>query len=114
MKDNDYYRMLNLKRELKELKERKVKFVIWRLTTNQKEYIEEELGYKVIPNLYEVRTRPFKNISDLKNYKLKDIHFANKKGKKTIVLSLKDSDMEDFKLNNIKFRPVKFKIILIS
>ena len=114
MKDNDYYRMLNLKRKLKDLKDRKVKFVIWKLTTSQKEYIEEELGYEVIPNLYEVRTRPFKNIANLRNYKLKDLHFANKQGKKTVVLSLKDSDMKEFQENNIKFKPVKFKIILIS
>lgn len=112
MKDRDY-RLCQTKNKLKQLKERRVKSVIWRLSRQQKEYIQG-LGYDVIPYLYEIQTKTFKNLSCIKNNKLKDIHYSNKKGKRTIVLKLNKKDMKDFDEYAVRFRPIKFKIVLIS
>lgn len=108
--DSQLYRTKN---KLRELKERRVKVVTWKLTKTQKEYIED-LGYKVTPYLYEVRTKTLKNLHNVKNHTLKEIHYSSKKGKKTIVLKLKQDDMEVLDEYHIKFYPVKFKIQLVS
>lgn len=111
MKNKDY-RLVQLKYKLKEQKNYKVKYVIWRLTSQQKSYIES-LGYKVTPYLYEIRTRTFKNLSKINNNNLKQLHYSCKRGKKTIVLSLNSDDIEIFKEYKISFRPIKYKILLI-
>ena len=112
MKDKDY-RFLQTKYKLRELKNRRVKDVTWRLTREQREYIER-LGYKIVPCLYEVKTRTFTNISNIKNSKLKELHYSYKKGKKAIVLNLNNQDIKALEDYSVKFRPIKFKIILIS
>lgn len=112
MKNSDY-RLAKIKHKLKELKNRRVKSVQWRLTKQQNEYIQG-LGYKVIPYLYEVKTRTFINFSNIKNNKLKEIHYSCKKGKKAIVLKLNEGDIKILEEYGISFRPIKFKIILIS
>ena len=103
-----------LKYKLKELKNRRVKSVTWKLTNKEREYIEEKLGYEVIPYLYEIRTKTFNDFSTITNSKLKEIHYSNKRGKKTIVTSLKHQDMQVLEEYNIKPRPIKFKIVLTS
>lgn len=112
MRDKDY-RLSQTKYKLRNLKERRVKCVIWRLTRQQKEYIQG-LGYEVIPYLYEVQTKSFKNISCIKNSKLKELHYSFKKGKKAIVMKLNKQDINTFGEYSVKFRPIKFKIELIS
>ena len=112
MKSKDY-ELSQLKYKLIKLKERRVKSVIWRLTNQQRDYIEN-LGYEVIPYLYEVKTKTFQNFSNINNCKLKELHYSNKKGKKTVVLMLKHKDMKDFEAYSVKFRPIKFKIYLTS
>lgn len=109
---NKEYQLSQTKHKLKQLKERRVKFIIWRLSVEQKEYIER-LGYKVVPYLYEVKTRTFKNIFDIHNQVLREMHYSNKKGKKTMVLRLKKEDMKALEEYNIKFHPIKFKIFLV-
>lgn len=109
--NNKDYRLSQTKHKLKQLKERRVKFVIWKLTVEQKEYIES-LGYKVVPYLYEVQTKMLKNFATVHNSKLKEIHYAYKKGKRTMVLKLNKEDMRALEDKFIKFRPIKFKIIL--
>lgn len=110
---NEEYKLNQMKYKLRELKERRVKIVIWKLTREEREYIEE-LGYEVIPYLYEISTKTFKNLYEIKDSRIRDIHYSSKQGKKTIILRLKKKDMEVLKDFNIKFRPVKFKIRLVS
>lgn len=112
MKNKDY-RLAQTKYKLKELKQHRVKSVVWRLTRQQKVFIQQ-LGYEVIPYLYEVKTKTFMNLSSIKNSKLKEIHYSCKKGKKAIVLKLNKEDMKILEEYAVKFRPIKFKIILIS
>lgn len=111
--NKDDSRLYKTKNELIQLKERRVKVVTWKLTKKQKEYIEN-LGYKVIPYLYVVRTKTLKNLYSVNNNMLKEIHYSSKQGKKTIVLMLKKDDMEVLDEYHIKFYPVKFKIHLVS
>lgn len=111
-KDNQQFSQIKYK--LDKLKRRRVKSVTWKLTNKQREYIEEKLGYEVIPFLYEIKTKTFSDFSSLTNSKLKEIHCSNKRGKKTIVTSLKHKDMQALEENNVKVRPVKFKIVLTS
>lgn len=110
MKDRDY-RLCKTKHKLRQLKERRVKSVIWKLTKQQREDIEG-LGYEVIPFLYEVHTKAFKNLSSVKEHKLREIHYSNKAGKKTIVMQLNKKEMKIFEEYGVRFRPIKFKIIL--
>lgn len=108
MRDKEY-RLSQTKYKLRNLKERKVRFVIWRLTRQQKEYIQG-LGYEVIPYLYEVQTKQFRNISSINNSKLKELHYSFKRGKKAIVMKLNKQDMNIFDEYSVKFRPIKYKI----
>jgi len=112
--DKDDKQLSQMKYKLNELKKRRVKSVIWKLTNKQREYIEEKLGYEVIPFLYEIKTKTFKDFSSLPNSKLKEIHCLNKRGKKTIVRSLKHGDIRVLEQYNVRFRPVEFEIFLTS
>lgn len=103
-----------MKYELEKLKKRGVKSVERILTTKQRNYVEEVLGYEAIPYLYEIKTKTFQDFSTITNSKLKEIHYSNKQGKKTIVRSLKHKDKQVLEENNIKLRPIKFKIVLTS
>ena len=112
MRDKDY-RLSQMKYKLKELERRRVKSVIWRLTRQQREFIEK-LGYEVVPYLYEVQVKTMKNLSAIKNPKIKEVHYSCKKGKRAIVMKLNSKDMKDFEEYGIKFRPIKFMIKIIS
>lgn len=110
---NEENQLCQMKYKLRKLKERRVKIVIWKLTREEKEYIEN-LGYEVTPYLYEIRTKTFRNLYEIKDHRIRDIHYSSKKGKKTIVLKLKNKDMRILEEFDVKFRPVKFKIRLVS
>ena len=97
-------------KELRKLKGDKKKFVIWNLSKDTKERVEEL--YFVEDYLYEIRTKHLKDIRTIKNEKLKEQHFAFKQSKKTIVRELKEKDKEEFIKWGVKFRPVKYKIHL--
>lgn len=112
MKNRDY-RLCETKHKLRQLKERRVKSVIWKLSRQQREYIEG-LGYEVIPYLYEIHTKTFKNLSSVKEHKLREVHYSNKAGKKTIVMQLSKNEMRTFEEYGIRFRPIKFKILIAS
>ena len=107
------HRLSQMKHTLKRLKERRVKEVEWKLTREEREYIEN-LGYEVTPYLYEIRTKTFKDLASIQYYKIREIHYSNKEGKKTIVRKLQHKDMKILEEYHIKFYPVKFKIRLVS
>ena len=60
------YEFKRLKHTLRQKREAGVKVLEWKLTAEKKEFIEN-LGYKVEPFLYSVKTRTFYNIRS-KNY----------------------------------------------
>lgn len=106
-------KLVHLKYKLENLKDRRIKIVIWKLTKEEREYIES-LGYRVEPYLYEIRTQTSKNLSQEKSSLIRELHYANKKGKKTIVLKLNRKDMKVLEEHHIKYRPIKFEIFLVQ
>ena len=108
---NDNYRLCKLKYELKRLKEENKKFTIRNLTEEERAYIEC-LGYKVIPHIYEVRTKRIRSQMALSNEKAKKVNEAYEKGIKTISLRISKTTQKIFDKYSIKYRPIKYKIIL--
>lgn len=100
-----------LKNQLKGRRERKINSVVWKLNQEQLEFVKH-LGYYVEEYLYQIKTKQFKNLHAIKSTLLKDIHFKNKKGTKTMVKRLEDDEKKLLDEYGIKYRPYKFKIYL--
>ena len=99
------------KKVLLDKKRRGQKYVIWKISKQQLDEICR-LGFKAEPYLYEIKTRKFKDIRLLTPL-LKDLHFANKRGKKSVVRHLKDSDLKILIEYEVKFYILKYKIYLV-
>lgn len=108
---NDDYRLCKLKHELRRLKEENKKFTIRRLTEEERAYVEN-LGYKVIPHVYEVRTKRIRSQMALANEKVRKVNDAYEKGIKTISLRINKTTQKAFDKYSIKYWPVKYKILL--
>ena len=106
------YQLSCLKKQLKRKQRNQVKFLIWKLSKEQIEYIEQVFGLKVEPYLYEIRTQSFKNIRCLNSSILKDIHYRNKRDKKTEVRRLNQKEKHILDDYGIRYRPYKYKINL--
>lgn len=108
---NDEYRLCKLKYELKILKEKNSKFTIRKLTEEERAYVES-LGYKVLPHIYEVRTKRIRSQMALENEKVRKVSEAYEKGIKTISLRISKEARKIFDKYSIKYSPIKYKIIL--
>ena len=108
---NKAYRNSKTKYQLLSRKRRGVKRVVWRLNSEQKLFIEEDLGLETAPELYLIRTRKFFELKG-KGHLLKDIHFSYKRGKRTIVRELKQEDKKLLDEYGVYYRPYKFAINL--
>ena len=108
---NKEYRNAKLKYKLLEKKQNGTKEVIWKINTSQREFIERTLGFYTEPYLYEVQTRRFHNVFNLEEI-LKDVHYKNKQGKKTVVFRLSPEEMRVLDEYAVKYRPYKFRIVL--
>lgn len=106
------YQLNCLKKQLKEKKKNRIKVLEWKLSKEQKEYIENVLHLRVEPYLYGIRTRTFKNISKLNYNILKDIHYSKKRGKNFEVRKLSTKEKEVLDEYGIYYNPVKYKIYL--
>ena len=106
------YQLSCLKKKLKEKKKNRIKVLEWKLSKEQKEYIENVLHLRVEPYLYGIRTRTFKNISKLNYNILKDIHYSKKRGKNFEVRKLSTKEKEVLDEYGIYYNPVKYKIYL--
>lgn len=83
----------------------------WRLNKEQITYIQNVLGRDVVESLYEINTKHFDNIRKVQSKLLKDLHFAHKRGKKTIVRSALTSDQKALLRSvGVYYRPIKYKI----
>lgn len=109
---NDQNRLSQLKYQLKTQQAEGKKEVIRKLNNEEREFVEETLGYEVIPWLYEITTKTFVNVKALNSSLLKDIHYANKKGRKKIYLRLKRQDIRILEDNGVHYCRFKDKIIL--
>lgn len=108
---NDNYRLCKLKHELNDLKERKVKFTMRKLTQEEVEYVKQ-LGYKVLPFVFEVRTKKIRSQMALDNEKVRQVNAAYEKGQKIISLKLSKEHRKIFDKYSIKYLPIKYKVIL--
>lgn len=108
---NDEYRLCKLKYELKRLKKENRKFTIRKLNEEERAYVES-LGYKVLPHVYEVRTKRIRSQMASGNEKVRKVNEAYEKGIKIISLKISKETRKIFDKYSIKYRPVKYKIIL--
>ena len=110
---NKEYRYSKLKHQIFYEKNKGKKVLYWNLTPDQRRFVEEKLGCKAEPHLYQIRTRTFFNISKLESI-LKDIHYASKNRKTTIVRRLNKSEMKAFDMYGVQYRPIKYKLDLTT
>lgn len=107
---NKQRRLAEIKYQLREKRERKVKRVIWKLTQEQKHFVES-IGYGVKPFIYEIKTRAFYNVKN-SNATIKDIHWAYKNGKRSIFRKLKQDEVKILDEHGIEYRVSRYEIIL--
>ena len=112
MKNKDY-RYSKLKHQILYEKDKGKKVLYWDLTPDQRRFVEEKLGCKTEPYLYQIRTRTFFNISKLEPI-LKDVHYASKNKKTTIVRRLNKSEMKALDMYGVQYRPIKYKLDLTT
>lgn len=113
MNNQDDNKLQHMKYKLEELKNRRIrKTKPWKLNKTEQMYIES-LGYELEPYIYEINTKTFKDLYNICSPLIKEIHYASKAGKKRIGKSLKKEDMKLLEEYSIRFRPVKFRIIII-
>lgn len=113
MKQDEDKKLEHMRYKLENLKGRKIKETKpWLLNKKEQAYIIE-LGYELKPVIYEISTKTFKNLYQIASPLIKEIHYASKAGKKRIGKSLSENDKKTLKEYNVKFRPVKFRVILI-
>ncbi len=111
--DNDNKKLQELGYKINGLKKRGKKKVEWNLTNTERKYVEELLGKEnVIPIIYEIHTKSFKDLHNIKSSLIREIHYDNKAGKKTKGRSLKKQEKEELDKYEVKYNPIKFIIYL--
>lgn len=109
---NRQYRLAKLKYQLEDKKRNGIRYVIWKLNRVQVDYIVEILRYQVTPYLYRIQTRQLKNYRGTQNSLLKELHHANKEGKKTIVKKLSVQQLKVLDEYGLKYWTEKYRIKL--
>lgn len=123
--DNESKKLKELGYKINGLKRQGKKKEEWKLTNTERKFVEELLGKEnVVPFIYQITTKNLKdfkdsegsivvkNVRDIKSSIVREVHFANKAGKKTIGRSLKKKEMQDLDRYKIKYHPIKFIIYL--
>lgn len=111
--DNESKKLKELGYKINGLKRQGKKKVEWKLTNTERKFVENLLGEEnVVPSIYQITTKSFNNLHSIKSSIIKELHFANKAGKKTIGRSLKKQEKKDLDRYKIKYRPIKFIIYL--
>ena len=105
---NSEYRLSRLKHMLEEKKKSGKLYVTWKLNNEQLEFAQN-IGYNVVPYLYEIHTRPMQILS---GKLVKEIHYAAMRGQKSIVRTLNKSEDQFLSKVGVKHRVLKYKIYL--
>lgn len=108
---NKEKRLSALKYKLRQKKENCEKEVIWKLSNEQKEYVEQ-LGYTVIPWIYEITTKSIIGIRGVTEPMIRDVHYAGKRGQKKLYRKLKKKELKTLEEYGVRCYPFKYKIIL--
>ena len=109
---NKQYEASKIKKMLLQKKRDGVKEVIWRVDSQARKDEIRRLGFPMIPWLYEIKTRPFKQIAG-KPTIIKDIHYAYKRGKMHLVRRLTEEDVKFLREYGVTVRELKYKIKLV-
>lgn len=123
--DNESKKLKELGYKINVLKRQGKKKEEWKLTVAERKFVEKLLGEEnVVPFIYQITTKNLKdfkdsegsivvkNVRDIKSSIVREVHYANKAGKKTIGRSLKKKEMQDLDRYKIKYHPIKFIIYL--
>ena len=108
-----HHRLSQLKHQLANKRRNGEREVVWKLNDIQLEYITGVLGYEVTPYLYSIQTRKLKNYGATQCSLLKELHHANKKGKKTIVRTVSYQELKTLEEYGNRYWIEKYKIRLI-
>ncbi len=109
---NNQNRLSGLKYQLRTQKEAGKKEVTKKLSDEQREFIEEVLGYETKPWLYEITTKTIEHVRKVKSSIIRDIHYAKKRGQKKLYKRLKVQDKKTLDEYGIVYRRFKDRIIL--
>ena len=104
------YRVSRTLKMLKEMKNNGKKFVVWSLP-NKEVKAQVEKRYDTVPWLFELKTRRFKNVAT-KPTLIKNLHYANKRGKNRISLHLENGELAILQEYDVQYREVKYMITL--
>lgn len=111
--ENEGKKFEKLETRIKDLKRRNIKSIEWNLTNKERVFLEELLGKeKVVPTIYKIYTKCFKDLHSIKSSIVREVHLAHKSGKKTIGRPLKKQEMEDLDRYHINYKPRKCMIYL--
>lgn len=103
--------LANLKHQLRQKRENQEKEVVWKLNDEQKEYVEQ-LGYGVIPWIYEINTKPIPGVKYARAKIIRDVHYANQRKRKKLYRTLKPKEVKALQEHEVRYHVLKYKIIL--
>ena len=110
MKNKDY-KNKKLKEDLRRYKASGKKYLDWKLSYSQVEYIRG-LGYVVEPYLYEITTTTFFRLHEINEPIIKEIHYNSKAGKRTYVRKLNSKERKTLEKYDVHYRVCKYRIYL--
>lgn len=97
--------------KLEEKRRNRVKEVLWKLNQQQRDFLTAQ-GYTIIPWLFCITTKEIWNVAKCDSKLIKEIHFAHRRGMKTIYKALSENEKATLKEHGVKYAVQKFKIIL--
>lgn len=109
---NKCYKRSKLKKTLAQKREQGIPFLIWSNVSRNKEQTIEDIGYRIEPYEYSIKTRTFRNVQSLNSKLLKELHDMKINGKDRIVKRLNQKERELLDRYNIEYHEVSKKIYL--
>ena len=98
------------RKRLYKLRDDGVPFVDWKLTNEQWEYLSK--FFRVEPLFFHIRTKAIKNIKDVKDTLLRDVHFSYKRGRTIISRRLNHEQKRLLTKNGISHYSFEYRIFL--
>lgn len=98
------------RKRLYKLRDDGVPFVDWKLTNEQWEYLSK--FFRVEPLFFHIRTKAIKNIKDVNDTLLLDVHLSYKRGKTIISRELDYEQKQLLTQNGISYYSFKYRIFL--
>lgn len=103
--------MHKLKQQLNAIRQKGNQEVSMQLSEEQAAFVKEELKLPISAILYEIQTQRVENVTSTIGL-LQEIHRSHKRGQETIRKGIRDRDLSTLENAGVKFRPVKYRIIL--